>query len=63
MPSSNTTYWNAKRLKNRQRDARRTRELEAMGWRVLRLWEHEVLKESLKSARRVEKLLEKSRRR
>lgn len=61
-PVSNTTYWGGKRLMNQQRDARRTRELEAMGWRVLRLWEHEVLKETVKSAKRVEQLLARARR-
>lgn len=43
-PSSNTGYWSAKRRANRERDARRTRELEAAGWRVVRLWEHQVMK-------------------
>jgi DNA mismatch endonuclease Vsr len=61
-PSSNTGYWDAKRRMNRQRDTRRTRELETMGWKVLRLWEHEVLKETLKSAKRVAKLLRQARR-
>jgi DNA mismatch endonuclease (patch repair protein) len=61
-PVSNTTYWDGKRLMNQQRDERRTRELEAMGWRVLRLWEHEVLKETVKSAKRVEQLLARARR-
>ncbi len=61
-PSSNTSYWDAKRLGNKQRDARRTKELQQLGWRVLRLWEHEVLKESLRSAKRVEKLLSQARR-
>jgi DNA mismatch endonuclease (patch repair protein) len=62
-PTSNTGYWNSKLLMNRQRDARRTRELEGMGWRVLRLWEHEVLKDTPGAARRVEKLLAVARRR
>lgn len=44
-PSSNTGYWTAKRKANQERDVRRTRDLEAMGWRVLRLWEHRVIKD------------------
>ena len=56
-PSSNTLYWSEKRRKNQERDARRTRELEEMGWTVLRLWEHEVLKESEESVARIERLL------
>lgn len=43
-PSSNTGYWNAKRKANQERDARRTRELEAMGWTVVRFWEHQITK-------------------
>ena len=61
-PTSNTSYWNSKRRMNKLRDAKRTRDLEAMGWRVLRLWEHEVLKETVKSAKRVEKVLSRARR-
>lgn len=42
-PTTNTGYWSAKRATNQERDQRRTRELEAMGWLVLRFWEHEIL--------------------
>lgn len=56
-PKSNTRYWTAKRGLNRERDLRRTRELQAMGWTVLRLWEHEVHKELEKSVARIEHLL------
>lgn len=43
-PSSNKEYWDAKRARNKERDCRRTSELEGMGWTVIRLWEHEVMK-------------------
>lgn len=56
-PSSNTGYWSAKRAGNKERDARRTRELEAMGWTVLRLWEHEVMKEAEACVARIGKVL------
>jgi DNA mismatch endonuclease (patch repair protein) len=42
MPASNVEYWRAKVARNMARDARVTRELEARGWRVLRVWEHEI---------------------
>ncbi len=58
-PTSNTGYWDAKLRMNQQRDAKRTQELEAMGWRVLRFWEHEVLNDTSKVAARVEKVLTK----
>jgi DNA mismatch endonuclease, patch repair protein len=56
-PSSNKPYWSAKRKMNQERDQRRTRELEAMGWTVLRLWEHEVMKQPEVCAMRIEALL------
>lgn len=56
-PSSNIEYWNAKRVRNRERDAARTLELETMGWRVVRLWEHEVMTNAEACVVRIEKLL------
>jgi DNA mismatch endonuclease (patch repair protein) len=41
-PSSNTEYWHKKLDRNIERDQRTTAGLEAGGWVVLRLWEHEV---------------------
>jgi DNA mismatch endonuclease (patch repair protein) len=41
LPRANATYWHAKLLANRQRDARHDAELTQAGWRVVRVWEHE----------------------
>jgi DNA mismatch endonuclease (patch repair protein) len=38
-PAQNSEYWRAKIARNVARDARVTEELEAQGWRVLRVWE------------------------
>lgn len=38
-PKTNTEYWRQKVARNRTRDARVTMELEALGWRVITLWE------------------------
>jgi DNA mismatch endonuclease (patch repair protein) len=46
MPSSNRTYWFNKIARNQARDRVVTRELRRAGWRVLRLWEHELRDES-----------------
>jgi DNA mismatch endonuclease (patch repair protein) len=43
-PKSNTEYWQMKVSRNRDRDARVTAACKQEGWRVVRLWEHEVLK-------------------
>lgn len=52
-PTSNTLYWEEKRRKNRERDDRRTRELQGLGWTVVRLWEHQVLREGEECAARI----------
>ena len=41
-PSSSQEYWDNKLSKNSNRDKRNTASLEEMGWRVLRIWEHEL---------------------
>jgi DNA mismatch endonuclease (patch repair protein) len=41
-PSSNTEYWDAKVARNRTRDLKTTAELKRDGWRVLRIWEHQL---------------------
>lgn len=42
LPKTNAAFWSAKIAANRARDARVTRTLRRSGWRVLRLWEHEL---------------------
>jgi DNA mismatch endonuclease (patch repair protein) len=42
-PRSRTTFWASKLRENVLRDIRQTAELHNAGWRVLRVWEHEVL--------------------
>jgi DNA mismatch endonuclease (patch repair protein) len=41
-PKTNRTFWEAKFAANRARDRRAARELRAMGWRVLTVWECET---------------------
>lgn len=41
-PKNNAAWWSAKLAANQARDARNTQALEARGWAVLRLWEHEA---------------------
>ena len=41
-PPSPGPYWSAKLARNVGRDARDTAALETAGWRVVRVWEHEV---------------------
>ena len=41
-PAGNAAFWRRKFAANRTRDRRNTRQLRSAGWRVLRLWEHEL---------------------
>lgn len=47
-PATNVEFWRAKYNKNRQRDQKVNRSLKADGWRVIRVWEHEI-RENLES--------------
>jgi DNA mismatch endonuclease, patch repair protein len=55
MPDDNRPYWKTKVESNRRRDRRRVRELHALNWRVLRIWEH-ALKSSRGRARILKQL-------
>ena len=41
-PRSSQQFWSRKLLENCRRDSHQTQSLEALGWRVYRIWEHEV---------------------
>lgn len=56
-PTSNETYWSAKVARNRARDKRVTDELRREGWRVLRLWEHDLRTRPAAVAKRVRRAL------
>ncbi len=57
LPKSNPEFWARKFELNRERDARKRRNLEALGWRVIEAWECDVrerpgeLVSSIQSAR------------
>jgi len=55
MPASNRKYWNNKILRNKKRDRLVSRTLRQKGWRVVRIWEHEIKFES-RVARRLKSL-------
>lgn len=41
-PKSRVAYWRPKLAGNKRRDVRVSRALKRRGWRLIRLWEHEV---------------------
>jgi len=55
-PKQNAPYWTAKVARNKERDRRQARELRQKGWRVLRLWEHQ-LKNGGRTAARVASMI------
>ena len=50
---ANAVYWLAKIARNMERDQEVTRALEADGWKVIRLWERDVLCEPATAVRTV----------
>jgi DNA mismatch endonuclease (patch repair protein) len=42
LPVSHSQYWREKIGRNKARDARANRRLRRDGWRVFRVWEHEI---------------------
>lgn len=45
-PRNNAEFWQKKLAANRARDRRVNRALRAAGWRVLRIWEHELARKA-----------------
>ena len=52
-PKTNSSFWNLKLGKNIERDRRTTASLEANGWTVVRIWEHEVREDVSKAVERI----------
>jgi DNA mismatch endonuclease (patch repair protein) len=53
-PTSNRTFWKAKLARNKTRDTLVKRTLTQQGWRVLRIWQHDLSrKKNQQLARRI----------
>lgn len=59
MPKSNVSFWKKKILGNAKRDKKETRVLRKKGWRVIRVWEHELRRHPWKVLNRIKRSLEK----
>jgi DNA mismatch endonuclease (patch repair protein) len=53
-------FWRAKIEANRRRDSKNIRRLRRAGWRVVRLWQHELKEDVEACIRRITKLLPES---
>ncbi len=58
-PRSSTSYWDSKLSRNRQRDRQVTRTLRREGWKVIRIWQHQ-LKQTDIVALKIHKILRSS---
>ena len=54
-PGKSGPYWDAKIARNVQRDRETNEALQAQGWKVIRLWDFEVLREPRLAAARVQR--------
>lgn len=54
-PRTNIDYWGPKIQKNKARDQRVDRSLQALGWQTVRIWEHE---DPVKAAARIRSIVE-----
>ena len=45
LPKSNVEFWTRKLMRNRERDARQKSALEESGWKVITVWECELVKD------------------
>lgn len=52
-PKQNSEYWIAKVARNKLHDKAVTKELKAKGWRVIRIWEHELRTAKMKGRERI----------
>jgi DNA mismatch endonuclease, patch repair protein len=57
-PATRRDFWLKKFSDNKARDRRVNRELRKLGWRVLRLWEHDLSKRREAGIRRIKAALE-----
>jgi DNA mismatch endonuclease (patch repair protein) len=53
IPKTNRTYWRAKIARNKKRDLQSTRQLKALGYRVVRIWECQLAKAPSRCVQRI----------
>lgn len=58
LPKTNRGFWRRKFIRNKERDARKKRELKKLGWKVLELWECMIKKDASRLAERIVKKIE-----
>lgn len=59
LPTGNRAFWEKKLSANQERDRRVNRQLRKLGWRVIRIWEHDLVRNADRSIRKVQLALDK----
>jgi len=59
MPKSNEDYWKIKINRNKKRDEIVNQEYKKLGWRIIRIWEHDLISSFERTMSKVIKILEK----
>ena len=57
LPKSNLRYWRKKIERNKERDKEVGRHYKKIGWRLSRIWEHEIKKDHARAVLRIGKAL------
>jgi DNA mismatch endonuclease (patch repair protein) len=57
MPQTRKKFWETKIERNKERDKEVNRYYKKTGWKILRIWEHEIKKNPEKSLEKIIKLL------
>ena len=61
IPAGNRAFWKKKFAANKARDGRVNRELRKLGWRVVRIWEHDLAKRGGACVRKIQTAANSSR--
>ena len=59
MPANNRAFWRKKLNANKARDKFVNRELRKQDWRVVRVWEHDLVKDPQGCIQRIQKALKR----
>lgn len=57
MPKSNINYWKPKLKRNKKRDSEVNKSLTKDGWKVIRIWEYDVLNNLSRTVNKILKIL------
>ncbi len=60
MPQTRKKFWKTKIERNKERDKEVNKYYKKSRWKIFRIWEHEIKKNSTKTISRIEKALQEN---